>query len=293
MEGKIMETRPLVYSKEADAVGFMVAMNFMDNTVSFESPDGGKAHIASLSEAVVMHSFGEDPEGTPLFDGDIFESRVSGNLYEAELTNVGYLQFHQVDESLERLVAVDRFTVPQFLEMMKNANTYEVLGNKYELEIEEEQKKESAGGNFDFDVKVVKVSLDGGYSYLYACNNKIKKEIDLMTVVFVGSHLTKGQYDRETLTYEQFERLFDEDVYTVADPRELHEFAMEMLNQTSNKQKCDDCDCDSPDDCVKEANTPKDYADDGCGDCDTEDYCEECDQPEDECECELWKRKRK
>lgn len=286
-----MEMQPLVYSKKHETVGFMTQIDYKARTVSFETDDGdaGETVITTtMEDAVVMHSFGEDPDGTPLFDGDVFESQVSGSLYEAELVG-GFLQFHLLDKDLKRIHKVDRYEVEKFLNMLQEADTYEVIGNKYEIEPEEEETVD-----FDFNIKIIKRTIDGCDDiFYYAGNRKENRQIDIIKVVYMGSDLLEEEdYFRSTFTYEEFAESMKEDRNTFVSPRELQSHVMNQMRKSRNAPlpPCGDCDCLPDEFCTVKA--PADYDEEESeGSAETEAFCNECDRPANKCECELWKRK--
>jgi hypothetical protein len=317
-------TNAFIYIKEEQGIGEVISVDFKEGKVSTICEEE-HLHTYNFEDVVFIHEIGKLNDEESVFNYDIFKSK-SGNLFELEDAGNGMLQFHLLNEKLERQTSVDTYSVHKFFEILKNSETYELFDNRYELLAEQAEEEESAEASaeaavdMDFNIKVVrKEDAQGKTHYYYAAKDTHRGQIDLIAVVFVGAQLLEEQYKRIEMPFEEYIELVKVGTLVEASPYELQGYAMEKMRQAGigkgtccgEFENCNECpmneDIDSDDEDFEYDDKDARCDDENC-ECNIEeseeaapeapvdydkskestDNCKKCHFHQDECECELW-----
>ena len=279
---KLVGFNGMIYDKENELFGSLAGVNFLNGTIIIAVETGEEDGEVVLVEDLKM----EDVEFLPLisFDGTAIISRdvlaIDGKLYEIELLEDNKITLHLLNEELERVLtgwSIPMELAEKELNRIKENKEVELVANFYEIGgVFEEEEVEEEEYDFNFDVKVAKRNKDGYIEYLYACNDKKNEQIDLITVVFVGAEILDNAYERQTISYDEFEALLESGAIQEVGQGELRNYALGMLHGNTaptdvveedyeEEEEEEDCDCEY---CTS-------VEDDICQDCKS--YVEDCD----------------
>lgn len=294
-----MFERMLAYIKESNEIGEVANINLITKSISVKSNDIMNRYdfddVIILERAFVLKD--ED-----IFDRDVLGDAY-GNTYLVELHDDGHVQLHLLDKDMEISESGAKGDMTD--EDLEFFETKLVLvGNYYEMKKTLENNKSK-----EFNVEIVKYTDDeDNVSYFYACNNKDEELVDLIKVVFLGHELLEEDYERITITYDEYSEYDLEKVSA----SELQRYAMSKMSGVYHSEQSES-NCDE-DECCNEDEYRDDYnyeAEDieesfsncalegGKCDCTVDDIkcfdevknknkCEDCENPQDECDCDLW-----
>lgn len=214
------------YAKDKKVFGRIVGYNIIDNEAVIQDKEG---NLHKSNDVVVVEKIGVMGD-VDLFSGDVIKDE--NFQFELELLEDGNVRCHEVDNMYNRTGKFVNTTKGKLLNSIM-----ELVGNVYELR--------DKLPKVDFDVKIVK-SFDGAYyTYFYACNNKEKKEVDLLKATFFGDKCISNEgYQRQTITYHDYlDRVFKGSLKEVGE-REFHNYVLGMSYEEKNEEDDDDCEVD-------------------------------------------------
>lgn len=226
--------KAIAYVEEAGLLAEVVGIDFRDGTYILED-DNEAEHKFTFDKVEVLEKL-FTLNGLTVFNKDVL-GHVNGSLYLVTSTEKGYIVIHELDKNLEIVKSGSKLKISENLEKQLEA-VFDLQGNYYEL-LKELPK------NPEFDVEVVK-NFDGeAYNYFYACNDKNEGHIDLISVVFVGAKVLKGnEYSRETLTYEEYSKLLADGTLKSVSLQELSNYALGVMYGVNEEEEDDDYDFD-------------------------------------------------
>jgi hypothetical protein len=244
----------IAYVEAEDVLLGVKSVDLIEQVVTLVDEEGETATF-QLGEVELLQEVGEF-DGVTVFNRDVFQ-RKDGKLIEMELQENGQVVFHVLDEELERVQSGTPVNPETQLKRIQDSNNATLVANIYELEIVRDT-------TFDFNAKIVK-DFDGQYyNYFYALNNKSDKVINLVAVSFVGDVNVEGhEHSLHTVTHEEFVDALESGSLAEVSTEEFGNFILGVLGTPDSN--------DSPVEDVEEVP-----------------YCDGCDRPEDNCQCEPW-----
>lgn len=286
----------LVYDKETEVLGVLVSINYLTGEAVVITEDG--EWVSDVENLEILDKI-TDIDGDTIINRDVFvavgEFAVEtgsdiDKMWEIELLENGEVVLHLLDKELNRVKTGESFDKELLRLYVPSALT--VLGNIHELELEEEK-------TVDFNITVVRQVVDGKLEYLYACNNKAKEEVDLISVIFVGSTLLEEEdYERTTVTHEEYLEYIDTGLITEVSPRELQNYVTGLMfglknDDTEDEEICGvNCGCAMPcEDLIEAIEDSAEEEEEGDCNCDycvaeaNGDYCDECGDFHEDCKC--------
>ena len=285
---KLVGFNGMIYDKENELFGSLAGVNFLNGTIIIAVETGEEDGEVVLVEDLKM----EDVELLPLicsFDGNAIISRdilsIDDKLYEIELLEDNNITLHLLNNELERVLtgwSIPMELAEKELNRIKENKEVELVANFYEIGGVFEEEVEEEEYSFDFDIKIAKRGKDGYIEYLYACNDKKNEQIDLITVVFVGAEILDNAYERQTISYDEFEALLESGTLQEVGQGELRNYALGMLHgNTATNDVADD---------YEEDYEEEDYEEEEDCDCDhctslREDVCQDCNEYIEDCDC--------
>ena len=250
-------------------------MGFANNRVAFASELGLVVNIDSidfLTQTAYVSYNGEKynvsvetleqldllgvMNGLDIFDGDIFEMNEEIYSISRHKDDKEMLVLTKLDENLDDLVEGKPFS-PASLGLLSDYLAFKGNVREFLHIIEQEVVVD-----LDFNIIVVK-DIDNGV-YYYAGNNKSAEEVDLIAVSFVGHKLLEKDYERITVSHEDYKDMVIDEVLVEVNPNEL----MSLLNKASYSTV-------KSSEYVENAEDIEDdtLADDDCGMCNGTDDC--------------------
>lgn len=260
LEKLVTNNDSAVFDTELNVLGGLAGIDFLNQTANIMDSEGDIV-VAKLENLIQLEVVGT-MNGEPVLNGDVIAS-PSGK-YEIELQEDGKLAVYLLDKNLERSVKGESFDADK----LESMATYAVLeGHILELKAQVE--------TVDFNIRVLRQFIDGETVYYYACNNKETEEVDLIKVIYVGHFLLEEEdYERTTLSHENYLSLIKEEGFKEVSPQELANYVTGM--SYGNKPKT------SLDTKVKDEQNEVEI--------DDENFCSECGKHEDDCnDCDNWK----
>lgn len=261
------------FDKESKELGAIASVDFLEQTITIMM-DEENIVVAKLANVEFLEQIGTIGE-VAIVNHDVVTT-TDGKLFELELQKDGKnVQMHLLNGKLERTEKGD--LIPR--EKLESLNSYvELVDSIYLLEPEEEEA-------IDFNIRIVRKQTNGDFSYSYACNNIEEEQIDLIKVIFLGNHLLEEEnYERETVSHEDYLELIEDGTLKEVSPNELMNYVTGMMYkpksngfEVSEDEDCETCNCtircEDEDENECEDNT---------------NYCAECGEDEDNCECKGW-----
>lgn len=309
----------LVFNKETGFVSEVISINYVSETLTTTNGEENEITL-KFEEVEFFEVVGFSEEFNTLYNHDVVKSSVSNMLYEMVLLNNGILQFYQLDEEYRPTLEVDSYPIHKFMEILDTTNTYSLEGNAIEVRFEhleekrkaelrlkaEEAERKRIEERKKFNIKIVKDTLSGNFHY--ACHNRETGEIDLIKVVYIGATLLEENYKRTAFSFEDFEAMLESGHLVEATPYELQRHAMGSSNRSRFDDRCNDCDCETSDEChleeeeseeVEADNVPMPPADYDDSESESESEgappvakvetnCNRCGYHPIDCECELF-----
>lgn len=209
-----MFKKALGYVEKEGFVGGVAVVDFMNNKIILVDDEDNKKELAREDVELLFEAF--QLHGYSVFNKDILGA-VNGKMYQVELHNDGEVTLHNVNEKFEVVASGEKFdptgTIIASLEAVM-----ELQGSVYDL-------IHAMPKNPEFNVKIVKHYDGTHFTYYYACNNKEVEQIDLIKVLYMGHRLLEEEdYERNTLSYEDYmKRIADGNLKEVT-PQELNNF---------------------------------------------------------------------
>lgn len=201
------------YAFDVKVFGKIVEFSLIEKEATIMDTNG-KFHKSK--EVIVLRKIGK-LNGEEVYDRDVIQE--SDFKYEIQLLKNGMLRVYALDDKLNRI------GTPFQIEKDKLLNSEIMLvGNIFELR--------DKLPKIDFNIKVVKDYDGTNYTYFYACNNKEKKQIDLIKVLFLDGKILKGEdYQRVTLPYDAYlESIFGGTLKEVSE-QELSNYFLSMSHE--------------------------------------------------------------
>lgn len=258
------------YAEVVGVLGEVVEFSLLKGTYTLLD-ENQETHVVDMDEVKELKYLG-DFEESAVYEHDVFGNTVTKQMYELTFNEKGLINIYALDAKLERISSKPDNTIKDLSELTLNLV---LLGSIYELE---------AKPLPEFNIRIVRHFADGETTYFYACNDKENEMIDLIKVVFVGSQLLEEEdYERVTITYDEYQENIEEGLYKEVNPQELQNYALGLSRNTVAT------------DVIKVEATKTtyeavgDYPDDDEEDeDDNDDLCEECGEEEQDCDCELF-----
>lgn len=263
------------FSKSLGILGGIGEYSLIKGTMTLVT--GKERHEVAIDDVILLEQIGTLADGDFVFNNDVLQHSEDGSLVEIESLENGTLQTYILDRKFVRIADGIVFNEAEFAELSEG---WELVGNIHELEA---QKK-----TVDFNIAIFK-DFDGtSFTYYYACNNKETEEIDLIKVVFVGTSLIKEEeYTRTTLSHDVFLDSVEAGTLVEVSQSELQNYAYGMMSKGNKITER----------VVEETpSVEEDWEDEDSCDCEEccgeqlelDDYCEECGELEEECDCRGW-----
>lgn len=246
---KLVGFNGMVFLKEEEVFGSLAGVNFLDETIVVAVDlENGEKHILEgvKLEDVELLTYLCDFDGEPIIDRDVLF--IADKLYEIELLEGDKVTLHLLDEELERKLtgwAIPVSKLAEELGRIQENKEIELVANLFEIGgVEVVDEEEAEEDKLDFNIKIGKKLADGHIQYLYVCNNKIKEEIDLINVVFVGADLIEEEaYERETVSYEEYLERLESGKLIEVGQAELRNYALGVLHGKQAEMDLDDYNC--------------------------------------------------
>ena len=212
----------LVYDVEKEVIGVLALTNNLTGEAVVVTEDGEvTSHLDNLMKLEKIMQIGD----ADIVDGDVF-SDAEGKLWEITLLNDDMVVWNLLDNGLNRVQTYEPFHKSELVSVLPNLLTLE--GHILELEAPEEEV-------VDFNIKIVKHEDE----YIYACNNKETGEVDLISVVFMGSALLEEEdYQRVSLSHEDYLGYLETGYLEEVTPQELQNYVVGLMSgQVATKQE--------------------------------------------------------
>lgn len=292
---KFQKFEGLVYDEVTEVLGLLVSINHLTGKATIAVEDGEM--ITDLENLVMLEKI-VDINGEDIVNRDVFSGATTLNedkLWEIELLGNGNVVLHLLDEKLNRVETGEQFEPSKLELLVPEMLTLE--GNIYEFNVVEEK-------TVDFNIKIVKQVTNEGIDYMYACNNKETEEVDLIKVVFVGSTLLEEEnYQRVTVTHEEYLEYIEAELLTEVTPQELQNYVTGLMygykaeQANAGEKVCGlNCGCEvyceeenEEDDFFEELYEEEYEEDCDCDFCRTDfvdnDLCDDCGEYHEDCDC--------
>lgn len=203
----------IVYSHELKILGSVGAIDILENTVKIVDQKHD-VHVERLKNVHILNKVGNiDYEN--VYDHDVLETD-SGQLYLVQIASKGMIRIAILDKDLEIVEEGEPFNQDDFEELVPFVK---LVGNIYELR--------DAKPNVDFNIKIVREHDKGEFKYFYVGHDKERGQVDLIKVVYMGHHLLKEEnYERKTLSYEEYQELINNKTLVEVQPNELANYVL-------------------------------------------------------------------
>lgn len=205
----------LGYVEKTGLLGEIVGADFRNKQYRIEDENGVTTN-ESIEDVEVLDKVLE-ANGIPLYDKDVL-SDVDNNLFLLENHGDKGIQFHKLNDRLEIEVSGMVLTISKDV-IDQIENNLVIEANYYELVKMLPQAP-------DFNIKFVKEFDGTHFTYFYACNNKENQEIDLIKVVFIGHQALEEDYERVTISYDDFAEFIETGRLETVSPQELQNYAL-------------------------------------------------------------------
>lgn len=196
--------------------------------------------VAKHGDVKVLEVIYDFENGGVVLEGDVFVNGA-GDLFKVEKVGNKEFRFVSMGENLDEVhagasaVIDDNFI--DYFSGLEIVNNYYVLKN----DLKNAKPKEP-----DFNVKILRLEGKEKTYYFYACNNKERKEIDLIKVIFIGHQLLEEKYARYTFPYNEYMEL--KELQEIS-PTELgHVFMNKAIDAMSDNDNDNNNDIDSDSD---------------------------------------------
>lgn len=287
------------YAEVVGVLGEVVEFSLLQGTYTLLD-ENQETHVVDMDEVKELKYLG-DFEEIAVYEGDVFGNASTKKMYELTLNEQGLINIYALDAKLKRISNKPDNTITKLSTLSRELV---LIGSIYELE---------PNSTPEFNIRVVRKFVLGETSYFYACNDKENEMIDMIKVVFVGSHLLEEEdYQRITISYDEYQEQIDNGVYKEVSPQELQNYALGLSRNTvatdvikveadkttyesvgdySVEDEEDDMDGNEFDDCDCSAckiNREEDIEAEEEDEDDDDDCCEECGEEEQDCDCELF-----
>lgn len=263
----LINNKNIGYSEEVKVLGSIVAVNLLDETVTLMD-ENEELHTVAMSGVIELQEVGSLDE-IYIYEGDVLKVTETGKLYEVVVLEDDKIAMALLNNKLERVEGAQGSAQDRSV-LTSLQGVVELQGSIHELRNEVK--------TVDFNLAVFRKFVGGEVTYFYAGNDKVKGEVDLIKVLFLGHHIIEEEaYERTTFSHEQFLEMVESGLLKEVNPMEVANYVAGLTHgKPSAPMVTDDVSSLDYDDSENEDKED-----------DTE-YCEECDYPEDECECELW-----
>lgn len=275
-----MLEQTLAYDKVNKLFGTIAEVSFIKGTITL-SDALDELHECQIDDIVELKKVGELGEDV-VFNHDVLVGHGTNKdkKWEVELLGNNKAVMHLLDRKLNRVETGNEFDLDLFSHFNASVS---LLGSIYELEAE---------SLVDFNIRIVRQSMNGDIKYFYACNNKDNEEIDLIKVIYMGSQLLEEEdYQRVTVSHEDYVNRLDKGLLKEVSANELQNYVMGMTYKPTKKDIEDMVVLKPVSDSYEEVDEEDDCMCSGCVESreeSDEDICEKCGEPEEDCDCELW-----
>lgn len=286
------------FSKSLGVLGAYAKIDLINEGVTLIDTAGEtyETTLADVEEVKLVGKYNGIDGEHYIYDGDVIESKVNGDMYEIVHAGHGLMTPCLLNKKLER---VNRSTTVDTSVLKGLMNNYLLKGNVRELRLEINKKT-------NFNIVTVREIVNGDVRYHYACNNKEESKVDLIKVVFIGHKLlTEEDYERMTLEYDEYIEMIDNGILKVVNPQEIANYVLgvtykpnqdELLKREDNTDEAETDDFeydfeydfdDDEDDFDSYGDNDEDFEEESEHFSDT-DVCDECGEEIDECSCRLF-----
>lgn len=290
----------MAFSVSLNMIGLISEVNFKKSTITLEV-ESGECLEVEMEDVKILDVIGV-LGGECAYNHDVLMS-ADGKLYEIELQEDNKnVKLHLLNEGLQRIKAGVVFLAKDIHLFSKEL---EVVGNIHELMKDvleaERVEMEMDEENKSFNIKTVRELKDGNTTYYYACNNLENEEIDLIKVIYVGHYLLEEEkYVRNTVSHDEFEALLENGKLKEVNPIEIMHFITgatyndmkDSSSEYSLNEELTESD-ETADATEVETESDTEYSDEEACDCDDcrmdargLDFCSDCGDTFDDCECE-------
>lgn len=270
----LINNKNIGFATEEKVLGAIVAVNLLDGTVTLMD-DNEEIYTVDMEQVIELEELGTIGNQY-IYEGDVVKVTETGKVYEIIKQEDNEIAMHLLDNKLNRTegglgLSFERQQLSVF------GGVVELLGNIHEIKAKQP--------TVDFNLAVFRYVEDGEVAYYYAGNNKENEQVDLIKVIFLGHQLLEEEdYERETVTYADFLELVADGTLTKVNPMELANYVTGLLLEKKNPNvgigafvEFDEVGVASEDE--QEVDEREKYP---------EEYCENCDEHYEDCECDLW-----
>jgi len=293
------------YAESIDVLGSIVEVSLIKGTYTLMDASG-ETHTLDIDLVEELKYLGDlgDFGGSAVYERDIFGDKNTGDLYELFFNEDGLIKMQSlevVDGALERVGASSLN-----IKLSDLSSDLMLLGSIYELEVDEDKSPQ-------FNIQIVRHFLDGETTYFYACNDKENEKIDMIKVIFVGSHLLEEEnYARVTMDYDEYANFVEKGIYKEVSPQELQNYVLGVsrntvaqdvikveADKTTYEAEDEEEYEDEMDDDIEEEEEEDDMDGDEFDNCQCygcqkergeleDEVCDECGEEEQDCDCDLF-----
>lgn len=249
------------FSEKLKVLGDIAEVSYIKGTVTLLDGDGIE-HKTDLEDVILLEQVGVLSDAI-IFNHDVLIN-TKGEYFEVELQeNRKDIIVHMLDKEFDRTEKVEHFDKETFHLL---DGYVELVGNIFEIEASIEALEESLGLEEEgfLNVDVVKDFNGEHFTYYYACNNKDAEAIDLIPLSFLDS------YHRISLSYAVYQDCLEAKTFVKVSESELKNYLYGLTEESNVPTER----------VVEELEgfvVEEDHA-----------YCEECDEPVENCDCKGW-----
>lgn len=267
-----MFKKAIGYVEKQKFLGVLTNINFISGNLTLVDDNEENEIVVSRDEVELMFE-AFSLHDLLIFDKDILRAS-NNNLYLIELFEDGRVKFHLVDEKLQVVTSGDKFTPDA--ELIGSLEEFMTLeGNYHEV-------LATLPRNPEFNVQVVKQFDGTHFTYFYACNNKSEEQIDLIKVFHFGNQFFEEEYERITISYEEYSENIEGGILEEVSEQELHNYITGVTYGGAEKESPLEgiVFLEEDEEAVEEVELPEEE----------KNICNECgaDLDVEDCDCKLW-----
>lgn len=274
----MLSNKNIGYSKELNIMGTFVKIDYKNEKVTLMD-EYEDIHELPFNDVIELKHIGflDGERGEiDIYQNDVLKLKNGSDLYEIDFAEDEKIVLYQLDEKLKRTKrskSIEKSKLDNYKGSLELIDSIHLLRNEIKKSV-------------DFNIRIFRSVTDNGVTYYYAGNNVEDETVDLIKAIFLENELLQDSYERTTLSYEEFLGKVEAGEIKEVDPMNLKNYVLGMTHDSADNANT----VLSPKVTHKADEVVMSF--DGNINFKTvdeiEDYCQECHNNEENCNCELW-----
>ncbi|UNY48840.1 hypothetical protein P9294_gp125 [Bacillus phage FADO] len=273
----MLSNKNIGYSKELNIMGTFVKIDYKNEKVTLMD-EYEDIHELPFNDVIELKHIGflDGERGKiDIYQNDVLKLKNGNDLYEIDFVEDEKIVLYQLDEKLKRTKrskSIEKSKLDNYKGSLELIDSIHLLRHEIKKSVE-------------FNVKIFRSATENGVTYYYAGNNVEDKTVDLIKAIFLEHELLQDAYERTTLSYEEFLGKVETGEIKEVDPMNLKNYVLGMTHDSADNANTvfqpQIATLHKFETIIPETEIKKTVDE-------IEDYCQECHNNEENCNCELW-----